>query len=81
MSYVRVRLAVETAVAAAGLAASVLTLLRADWIEILFGFDPDHHSGSAEWLILGILLAVVAVAFTLARFEWRRLRVTSGSAP
>ena len=81
MSFLRVRLAAELAAAAAGIAGTVLTVLRPDWIEILFGFDPDHHSGSAEWLIVGILMAVATVAFTIARFEWRRLQAASAGAP
>lgn len=37
-----------------------------------FGFDPDHHNGSAEWLIVAGLL-VVSVAFAATgRIEWRR---------
>ena len=81
MSYVRVRLAAEVVAAAAGIVATTLTLLRPDWIEILFGFDPDHHSGSAEWLMVGFFLAVVAIAGTTASFEWRRLRAASATAP
>jgi hypothetical protein len=55
-------------------------LVRRDWIEVMFGVDPDHRSGSVEWLILGILLAVALIASALARREWRRLRAVAGSA-
>lgn len=81
MSNVRLRLAVDTAAAAGSFAASVLLLLRRDWIEFVFGVDPDHRSGSAEWLILGILLAVALIGSVRASREWRRLRTVQGSAP
>jgi hypothetical protein len=50
-----------------------LTIVWRDWIEILFGVDPDNHSGSLEWLIaLGCLALVIALGF-LARRERRAL--------
>lgn len=60
--------------AAAGLTAlfSVLTLLWKDWIEIVFRVDPDHHSGSLEWLIVGVCLAVAVGLSILARIEYQR---------
>ena len=40
----------------------VITLFWRDWIEV-FGFDPDHGSGLAEWVIvLGLLTAAVLLA-------------------
>jgi hypothetical protein len=81
MSYLRVRLLVEAASAAAGLAASLLTLFRPDWVEFLTGFDPDHHGGSAEWLIAGVLLVIAVAASALGRREWRRICVALGTAP
>ena len=53
----------------------ILTLLWKDWIEIVFGMDPDHHSGSVEWLIVAVSLAVTVIFFVLARLEWRRAPV------
>ena len=51
---------------------TVLTVLWRDWIEILFGVDPDHGNGSLEWLIVVVSLAVTVVLSMLARHEWRR---------
>jgi hypothetical protein len=45
----------------------VITLLRPDWIEA-FGFDPDKHSGSVEWMI-AIASLVVTLAL-LGAFPW-----------
>jgi len=60
----------------AGLSAGlgVLTLFWKDWIEAVFGVDPDNHSGSLEWLVV-IGLFALAVLFSLtARAEWQRAR-------
>ena len=58
-----------------GLAASVLavvTLFSHDWIETVFGVDPDKGNGSAEWLVV-LTLAVITVMLAIgARREWRR---------
>jgi hypothetical protein len=50
----------------------VATLVRRDWIETLFGIDPDQASGSLEWSIVGGLLLVTLVLFSLATRELRR---------
>jgi hypothetical protein len=50
----------------------LITLIARDWIEMLFGWDPDQHSGSVEWLIVGGLLLVTMILFTAAGVEWRR---------
>ena len=53
---------------------SVITLVQRDWIEIVFGIDPDNRGGTLEWLIVGALLVVTIALFTLANYEWRRTR-------
>jgi hypothetical protein len=71
----RLRFWVESSVAGAALLLALLTLVWRDWIEAIFGVDPDNHSGEFEWLIVAVLL-VVAVAMTItAHFEWRRLKL------
>ena len=52
----------------------VITLVQRDWIEIVFGADPDNRNGTLEWLIVGTLLVVTITLFTLANYEWRRAR-------
>lgn len=51
---------------------ALLTAAKPDWIEAVFGVDPDNHSGEAEWLVVAALAAVAV----LARIEWRRLRAS-----
>jgi hypothetical protein len=51
----------------------LLTIVWPDWIEGLTGFDPDHHSGWAEWLIVIVLALICIVCAVRAR---NALRVT-----
>jgi hypothetical protein len=59
---------------------AVLTLFWRDWIEALTGFDPDHHNGSFEWMIVGGLLLVCALVSFVARAEWRHSRRAATAA-
>jgi hypothetical protein len=66
----------EVGLAGLSAALALLTAVWPDWIEEVFGFDPDHHSGEAEWLIVAALAAVAVIGAVLARNEWRRLQTT-----
>ncbi len=55
----------------------VIKLVWRDWIELVFGANPDKSHGSLEWLIVGALLVVTLALFTLAGFEWRRTRTAT----
>jgi hypothetical protein len=70
----RTRFIVEMVLAGLATLFLVLTLVWEDWIEIVFGVDPDHGDGSAEWLIAGGAALVAIVFFVLARLDWRRMR-------
>ena len=52
----------------------VITLVQRDWIEIVFGVDPDSQSGALEWLVVGALLVATIALFLLAGYEWRKAR-------
>jgi hypothetical protein len=52
----------------------LITLIRNDWIELVFRVDPDNNNGTFEWLIVGALLLVTITLFILASYEWRRAR-------
>jgi uncharacterized membrane protein YidH (DUF202 family) len=76
---VRVRWWIETGLATLAFGLAVLTLFWKDWIEAVFRVDPDHHSGSLEWGIVGGLAVIAAVFSAVAHAEWRRLRrITPG---
>ena len=57
---------------------AVITLFWHDWIEVMFGIDPDRGNGSAEWLVVVVLLAVTVALAAGARHEWRRARLSAG---
>jgi hypothetical protein len=53
---------------------AVVTPFWHDWIEAVFGADPDQGNGSAEWLVVVVLLIVTIILAVDARLEWRRTR-------
>jgi len=70
----KTRLALETVLAVVFAAIFVVTMVWPDWIELVFGADPDRGSGEAELAIVAGS-GVLAVAFIVsARMEWRRQR-------
>ena len=52
----RTRSRVEVGFAGVATIVFVVTFLWKDWIEILFGVDPDAGSGALEWLIPSLFL-------------------------
>jgi hypothetical protein len=52
----------------------VLTLVSRDWFEVATGYNPDRHSGSAEWAIVGALLVATLLFSLLARTQWSNHR-------
>ncbi len=71
------RARLETAIALFAGALGILTIFWHDWIEALTGWDPDHHNGSFEWIIVAALLAVAVVLGLMARRHWRLLAATA----
>jgi hypothetical protein len=73
MSKVRgVRFWVELSLTCASALLLVLTLVTAEWIEAVFGVEPDGGDGSAELLITAALLAITTVLSLLTFREGRR---------
>jgi hypothetical protein len=69
----KVRVRLEMAVALCAGILGILTIFWHDWIEALTGQDPDHHNGSAEWIVVvGLLAVAVAMGFA-ARRHWKLL--------
>lgn len=68
-AWVKSALAVATAVLA------VVTAINAEWIEWLFGIDPDGGSGALEWAIVAAF-AVTSVALAFAARADRRRPTT-----
>jgi O-antigen/teichoic acid export membrane protein len=53
-------------------ALAVLTLISREWIEVVFGVDPDQGSGALEWLIVLAAVAVALASGCAALLERRR---------
>ncbi len=79
MAALRKRFWVEGVLACLSGGLAVLTLLWHNWIEVLFGVEPDGGDGSFEWAVVVILLLVTGVLSGLARIEWRRRRTQPDS--
>lgn len=73
---VRARFYLEAVCGVLGGALLILTLISREWIEQIFGVDPDGGSGALEWLIVAGLLAVAVVSSWLASREWTRAALT-----
>ena len=74
MGQARNRLRLEVGLAILSVLLFVATALWPEWIEIVFGVDPDYGNGSLEWLIMELTATSAVVAIFLARADWRRLR-------
>ena len=71
MGKVRPRFWIELGFAVSSGVLAIVTVFWRDWIEVT-GWDPDRHSGAAEWAVVAVL-AVISIAMALlARVEWRR---------
>jgi hypothetical protein len=76
VSGIRARFWIEAGLSALSFLFLVLTLVWHDWIEIVFGVDPDHHNGSLEWIIVAVCATVTITLGVLARIEFHRPRPT-----
>jgi hypothetical protein len=61
---------IEAGVAAALSLLAVLTAFHPDWIELIFGIDPDSGSGSLEW---ALILVPAVIAMACATVAYRKL--------
>lgn len=77
MSRTKLRFRIEAALAALSALLLVLTLIWRDWIEIVFGIDPDRGSGELEWAIVAACALAALIAGALARADWRLIRASA----
>lgn len=69
---------IESALAAITASLAVLTLVWPNWIEGVFGYDPDHHNGSLETVIVIVCALAALLTGVLAR---RQSRITASVSP
>jgi hypothetical protein len=74
----RLRFWIEAGIATVTGILFVITLAAPNWIERVFGIDPDGGNGSLEWLIVGVLLIATVALSIAARNEWRRTETAIG---
>ena len=75
MRDVRLRFWLECVLSLLTTVAFVASLVSHQWIETVFGVDPDAGSGALEWSLVVVLgLSVVATSAAVRR-EWRRSAV------
>jgi hypothetical protein len=75
----KTRLALETVLAVIFAAIFVATIFWPDWIELVFGADPDEGNGQAEWGIVVISGLLAMASIIVARMEWRRQHRADGA--
>lgn len=57
-----VRIIVDFALAAIFVLLAMLTAVNPQWIEAVFGVEPDGGSGGLEWITVAVFGAVAVVA-------------------
>lgn len=72
------RVRIEVVLSALLGTATIVTVVWPEWIEGVFGFDPDGGNGAAEWWIVAVLAVITVAAAALAG---RDLRVVRRRAP
>jgi hypothetical protein len=77
MSHTKLRFRIEVALAALSALLLVVTLIWRDWLEIVFGVDPDRGSGEVEWAIVGLGALGALIFAALARADWKLLRAST----
>lgn len=64
---------IELGLAVAAAVLFLATLVSREWIELVFGVDPDGGSGALEWAIAAGMLTASVTFGALARREWARV--------
>jgi hypothetical protein len=68
----RSRFWVQVGLGSVTAALTVITIISREWIEVVFGVDPDHGSGVVEWGVVVALGAATVLLVLLARVEWQQ---------
>jgi hypothetical protein len=74
MNSLRRRFWIEMGTASVTIIVFVITLTHRDWIEVVFGIDPDAGSGALEWAVWVSLALVVVAVNVMMRYEWLKAK-------
>lgn len=69
----RTRFWIQATLAVLTTVLAVVTLISREWIELLFGVDPDGGNGALEWGIVVVLLAASVTFSMIGYAEWKKL--------
>jgi hypothetical protein len=75
------RLRLEIGLAVLSTLLFVATVAWPEWIEVIFGVEPDRGDGSLEWLIMGVTALCAIGALLRAYGDWRGLHDTAEGPP
>ena len=75
------RFRIEAAISALSAVSLVATVIDPEWIEFVFGVDPDGGSGALEWGLSPGLAALALLSAARAGGDWRRAGPVSGKCP
>jgi hypothetical protein len=78
MNYARLRYWIEVVLAFLTAGLAILTLITREWIELVFGIDPDQGSGALEWAIVAVLFVASLTLALIARLDRRRHNAAIG---
>jgi hypothetical protein len=56
----------------------VVTMASREWIETVFGVEPDAGNGSLEWALVAAFGVLTIVLWMLAGRDWRRAAAAPG---
>jgi hypothetical protein len=59
-------------------ALAILTLFTREWVEVIFGIDPDGGSGALEWVIVAASAVIAVGCAAWARMEWTHAHPATG---
>jgi hypothetical protein len=80
MVHVRSRFWAESVLGVLTSALLIITTAWPDWIERVFGVDPDGGNGAVEWAVVVVLATSTLALSLMARSEWRRARTHGSTA-
>ena len=78
MGVARIRFWIESTLAILASLLAIVTIFNREWIEVIFGVDPDRGSGGLEWaMVVGLFAVAIALALVAG---WERKHHLGGAS-